>query len=116
MNVGASAQLGVIPVKDIRSDVHSVDPANAREWIRADPSVTPDSVLHMTFDTPLGNKPEMQCGRVLFDDFHVEEADLDWAQSFPQECKPGPMTAQEKLLEFMIFDLSSCIGPEMPPK
>src|SRR5207237_203891 len=33
---------------------------------------------------------------------------------FPAECLPGAMTAQEKLLEYMIFDLASCITPDIP--
>ncbi len=30
---------------------------------------------------------------------------------FPQECTNGTMTQQEKMLEFMIFDLGSCVAP-----
>jgi hypothetical protein len=55
----------------------------------------------------------MQCGRVLFDDFHVEDAQSQ-NQKFPAECVAGPMSPQEKLLEFMIFDLSSCVTPDIP--
>ena len=31
------------------------------------------------------------------------------------ECPGGAMTPQEKLLEFMIFDLGSCVSPSVPP-
>src|SRR5262249_13317778 len=55
-----------------------------------------------------------QCGRVLFDDFHVEDAQTS-GLTFPAECSTGPMTPQEKVLEFMIFDLGSCVTPDMPP-
>ena len=34
---------------------------------------------------------------------------------FPAECAAGPMTPQEKLLEFMLFDLTSCVTPDVPP-
>lgn len=115
-NIQASTQYGKIPVQDVRKDISVINPATTKAWIHADPAVSPDTIVHLTFDTPLGADRRMQCGRVLFDDFHVEEADLDFAQVFPFECKPGPMTAQEKLLEFMIFDLSTCVGPPVPPK
>jgi len=121
-----------------------------------------------------------QCGRVLFDDFHVENhgyinAQSAYNETFPAECAcfadagycetnveccsnrcdtnsasatyqtclgaaggcteinaactttaqccggtctggvcVAPMTPQEKLLEFMIFDLGSCVAPDVP--
>src|SRR5207248_1279870 len=36
--------------------------------------------------------------------------------TFPSECQPNaPMTPQEKVLEFMLFDLASCVAPDRPP-
>ena len=116
MTVGASTQLGKIPVKDVCTDVPSVNAATTRQWITADPAVSANTVLHLTFDTPVGEKPENQCGRVLYHDFHVEEVNLDYPQVFPMECVPGKMTAQEKLLEFMLYDLGACVGPPLIPK
>jgi hypothetical protein len=47
---------------------------------------------------------------VLFSDFHVnDDADASAAQ-FPAECTPGPLSAQEKVLEFMLFDIASCVS------
>jgi len=96
--------------------------------------------LHFTYNTPVNlvedlssTPPKLQCGRVLFSDFHVEDADEN-TKTFPEQCgltctaanaatrcQAGgkcvdgyclnPMSAQEKLLEYMIFDLGSCVPP-----
>jgi hypothetical protein len=119
LNVGASTTLGQIPVNVVRNDFNSVNPAAAtasgtpaQRWLYA---TTPfNGPLHYTFDTPVAyapNPPPMkQCGRVLYSDFHVSDA-MSGGAMFPTECTAGPMTAQEKTLEFMLFDLASCVGP-----
>ncbi len=118
--------------------------------------------LHFTFNTPVNlvqdltaDPPVVQCGRVLFSDFHVQDAS-EQGKTFPEQCgkacntaadctgacnnnkcpwgsacttsadcastcsKDGrcldPMNAQEKLLEFMIFDLGSCVPPPVTCK
>jgi hypothetical protein len=79
--------------------------------------------LHFTYNAPVNLKedlsktpPTLQCGRVLFSDFHVQNAvDVNGAgehgKVFPAQCDAKPMNSQEKLLEFMIFDLGSCVPP-----
>ena len=62
-------------------------------------------------------EPE-QCGKVLFSDFHV--AGNSSGDDYPDECDGNVMTNQQKALEFMLFDLSSCIqkedvAPKPPP-
>ena len=93
--------------------------------------------LHFTYNTPVNlvqdlttTPPSLQCGRVLFSDFHVADA-REHDEVFPTECGNAcsqdsqcatggkcvsgrcldPMTPQEKLLEYMIFDLGSCVPP-----
>ena len=67
--------------------------------------------LHYTFDTPW--QAPATCGRVVFSDFHV--ADMSGTgQTFPAECPTGAMNPQEKALEYMIWDLAQCLGPNMP--
>lgn len=35
--------------------------------------------------------------------------------TFPGSCKSGPLTAQEKALEFMLLDLTACVSPDSAP-
>jgi hypothetical protein len=94
-----------------------VDPLNdftsvnvpAQRWMY---STNPAYPLHYTFDTPWNQ--QMQCGRVIFSDFHVTSSNTQNKQ-FPAECPVGPMTAQEKALEYMIWDLASCVPPPPQP-
>lgn len=73
--------------------------------------------LHFTYNAPVNltqdltkTPPALQCGRVLFSDFHVQDAQEN-GKVFPAQCDTKPMNSQEKLLEFMIFDLGSCVPP-----
>ncbi len=51
-----------------------------------------------------------QCGRVLFNEYHVENAS-DHGRTFPNECDASPMTPQEKFLEFSLYNLSNFVAP-----
>jgi hypothetical protein len=118
-NTGASATLGSINLDTLRNDFTAVSavPATAentpaQKWLTA---TTPFSApVHYTFDTPIAyapnSLPAKQCGRVLYSDFHVSDATSE-GQTFPTECAAAALTAQEKTLEFMLFDLASCLGP-----
>jgi hypothetical protein len=64
-----------------------------------------------SFNTPVGSAPEKQCGRVVYSGFHVNQPSTG---TTPEYCT-GAMTAQERVLEFMILDLASCIGVQPPP-
>jgi hypothetical protein len=109
--VNASTTLGQIPVNTLRHDYDGVI-APSQSWMTIN-QPTANASIHYTFNTPVGAAPAAQCGRVLFDDFHVEDATAG-GTTFPNECAGGTMTPQEKLLEFMIFDLTSCVTPDVP--
>ncbi len=111
--VNASTIAGRIPVDVVRHDFDSVV-APSQRWMY---SQAPEDAfpLHYTFNTPVGTPAAQQCGRVVFSDFHVEDASDTNNVVFPAECNANaPMTPQEKLLEFMLFDLSSCISQDFP--
>ena len=107
--VGASTGTNQISITDPRHDVDAVVAPTAR-WIYSN---TPRTVQHLTFNTPVGSAADSQCGRVLFSDFHVSGATTGGV-TFPRECSGTALTAQEKVLEFMLFDLASCISPDLP--
>jgi hypothetical protein len=110
--VKASSAPGEIQIIAPRRDVDAVV-APAQSWIT---TAAPPTVQHYTFNTPLSAPREKQCGRTLYSDFHVNDIG-ELSLTFPAECKDEPLTAQEKVLEFMLFDLTSCIRPdETPPQ
>jgi hypothetical protein len=126
-NIGASSTQGQIALNTLRWDTTwgatQGVVAPAQEWMSIDDSQIGNVLMHYTFNTPVAAAAANQCGRVLFDDFHVEAvtdtgalgvAGLDDGVNFPNECAGGAMTPQEKLLEFMIFDLGSCVTPDVP--
>jgi hypothetical protein len=103
-----------ITINEWRHDLDSVYPApTAQQWIYVGPT---NFVEHATFNTPVGAAPDQQCGRVLFSDFHVTNASsLNTDYLFHQCTQTADLTAQEKVLEFMLFDLAACITPDVPP-
>jgi hypothetical protein len=103
--------LGQIPLSTLRHDFDAVTPPSNLWLTVSDPNYPSPVPMHYTFDTPVGAPTDQQCGRVLYSDFHVEDAMA--AGTFPLECNNGPMTAQEKMLEFMIFDLGACVSLEV---
>jgi hypothetical protein len=103
--VGASSTFGQVLLHSLRNDVQGVIPPSL-EWVTI---AHPAATMLYTFDTPVGVNPSMQTGRVAFNDFHAEPVNGN-GQIFPAECDSNAMTPEEHLLEYMIFDLSNCVG------
>jgi hypothetical protein len=88
----------------------------SQPWIIAGQAMTQD----FTFDTPIGADAGSQCGRVAYSDMHVGAASKDYGGIFggavtPSGCTQGDLSPQEKALEFIFFDLSSCVTPNNAP-
>jgi hypothetical protein len=90
-----------------------------RRWIWVPQNVNDSqmrqSTQYLTFNTPVEATAANQCGRVVFTDVHVSNAGDSSHPDvpFPMGCTASlDMTAQEKALEFMFFDLSSCVQVE----
>jgi hypothetical protein len=122
-NVGALSS-GTLLIKDSRDDVGPVNAAGTR-WVygpNPNNSTTPVTTQHLTWNTPIAPPPQpdgdagVQCGRVVFSDFHVTATGLkDNKGQFPSSCAAGAMTPQEKALVFMLFDVSSCVQDDHKP-
>jgi hypothetical protein len=108
--VGASSTAGQVSINQVRNDFTAVNTQEAQRWLYD--STQP---LHYTFNTPVGSMNSgAQCGRALFSDFHVSTSGDNGGGGnnvgqFPSECDSLPLSAQEKALEFMMFDLASCV-------
>jgi hypothetical protein len=120
-NVGVTSAPTTLNIAQIRHDIDDVDPMLAQSWATdAMPNAKP-GIAHLTFNTPLNppvnpdNGGPQYCGRVVYSDFHVAQAEANQKLAFPTACMSGPLTDQEKALAFMLFDLSSCVQPDSQP-
>jgi hypothetical protein len=107
-SVGASA-----------SAVSTTPPQATARWVY-DPGAS-DSVRYLTFETPIGGTPgsaeagaPRYCGKTAFADVHAQGTLLSSASDVPNGCgsNAGMLSAQEKSLEFLFFDLSACVAPD----
>jgi hypothetical protein len=117
VNVGGSATKGDIVILGGRRSVDTINAAVAQRWIYG---ATGPSVQYLTFNTPMTVPPDQQCGRMILSDIHVSSGDVsNPAKPFPVGCTTRGLSPQEKALEFMLFDLSSCVLHDdqkpMPP-
>ncbi len=109
--VGGSSSLGSILIDQTRYDFTSVINPPSQQWVYRSGNIP----VEFTFNCPVGAPANQQCGRVLFSDFHVNTGGSA-SGNFPGECNAAsPLTPQEKVLEYLLFDLSSCIVPDNPP-
>ncbi len=114
MNVGGSTQLGKIALTDAQHTVEAVA-ATTEKWISLDTTANGrPSVQYYQFTTPLTVDPALRCGKVVFSDIHVSTGDDSGGSlRFPGGCTTTGLTPQEKVLAFMIFDIASCVGPDI---
>ena len=117
----AGAQGMELPIQQARFD-GTVGPGNkpSQAWINSDSTGIPGVTEYFSFDTPVnapagadGGAPNY-CGRAVFSDLHVAGAVSD-SNPPPTGCASQALSPQEKALEFMIFDLSSCVIPDSVP-
>jgi hypothetical protein len=122
VNVGGSTQLGSVDLVDAQDTALSENPDLSQRWIYTE--ADPETVQYVSANTPLGVGAEEQCGRIVYSNIHVTTGNSDInansdspGDPFPSGCKTTGLTPQEKVLAFMLFDLSACLIPDdQPPR
>jgi len=105
-------------------------PTSSRHWIyqpedASNPSGPAANTHYLSFNVSstgqvidrLDTTSTNMCGRFVYTGLHVAAAASgahaqDTKGTFPSQCKPGDLSPYEKAIEFMLFDLSSCLIPE----
>jgi Bacterial Ig-like domain (group 3) len=105
---------GQIQLNTVRDNLDSVI-APTQSWATLNNSAYGNPIMQMTFNTPVAAPAANQCGRVLFNEYHVEDLTTH-GKIFPNECPvTNTMTAQEEMLEYALFDLSTFETPVVVP-
>jgi hypothetical protein len=115
---------GELPIQQSRQNVASINDPPQKSWLNSAPSVsmpaTPGLSQYFSFDVQVG---QLTCGRAVYSDLHVGAASGDYGNSLvktmstqggivPIGCNStAKLSPQEAVLEYMLFDLSSCLTP-----
>lgn len=108
--VDGGSPWGQFQVTDGRDHTQSIS-ANAQRWVTEGAA---EQIMYFSFNAPIGAPEEQQCGRMVYSDIHVSNGAGDASAAFPSACNDSELTEQEKVLIFMLFDLSACITPDVP--
>jgi len=117
-----------IDISNLRTDVGTVN-APSQSWVTLNSGTyggqVGNPVMQMTFNVPFGAPAASQCGRVMFNDYHVITP--TGTGIYPKECPSYSATApnnfnpayvmlpQEQMLEYALFDLSGFVQPTIVP-
>jgi len=112
---------GYVGLTDIRADMGKLDPTllnagTATPWLFAGDVKNAYDAYYFSFNTPVSTNPTGQCGRAIYSDVHL---DSGYSGTFPSYCPSNPNTSDhapnELALEFLFFDLASCVQNDTQP-
>ncbi len=127
LNVGGSpaGMRDVIPISEGKQTATGVTMSGER-WVYWKNTANTEYPQDFQFTTPNEMPSDQRCGKVVFSDMHVSSGSTSSRTvPFPGGCScqkingqtdplctmPSPLSAQEKALAFMFFDIASCVGP-----
>ena len=102
--------MGSVPIQSGtgRQTANTIDNSKAERWVYYDGGGV-QYPQDFQFTTPNEAPKDQRCGKVVFSDMHVA-GDSFSSGMFPSGCSTSPMSAQEKALAFMFFDIATCIN------
>ncbi len=106
--------LGQLALYETRQDVNLITNGKATRWIYTDTpggnATSSYSTVYLSFNTPVTQTVQNQCGRAVFSDVHVAGTSTGF-------CQNGSTLYNANLaaLEFLFFDLSSCVQDDSQP-
>jgi hypothetical protein len=112
--VMGSTTLGIVTIAQDASKrlIASAAGGNISQQYLYAKGLTPPSVQFLSANTPI---PGGMCGKAVISDLHVSAgggANTDVPKMpFPTGCVTTTLTPREKVLEFMFFDIASCVRP-----
>ena len=97
-----------VPLTQVTLNAGAVNPPTTR-WLYANGGTTSH---YLSFNAPVGKQPAQQCGKAVFGGMHIGTGSV--STTYPAGCTSA-LTAQEKVLAFLFFDLSSCVQDDSKP-
>jgi hypothetical protein len=106
-DVGALGSGGLLSMTGVATSVLAVNAQTTLRWIYDNATNLPK---YLSFETPIGGTggaDSYYCGKAVFTDLHAGGAPMG---DVPGSCKASALSEQEKALEFLFFDLASCVN------
>ncbi|MFO0575397.1 MAG: carboxypeptidase regulatory-like domain-containing protein [Polyangia bacterium] len=101
---------GDLPINPAQWSVATTSQTLTQTWVNYN-----NVPQYFSFNAPVGASTGDQCGQMVFTDIHVSSAvngDTSVRGTpFPTACTATSLSAQEKALIFMLFDLTNCLQP-----
>jgi hypothetical protein len=129
--LGGGELPGYVGLTDLRTDMGQLDSTllaagTATPWLYAGDLTKGYDSYYFSINTPVGTDATKQCGRAIFSDVHVSGGGGSGGNDavpvggvFPSYCiadaDQSDHAPNELALEFLFFDLSSCVQDDRKP-